>query len=165
MAGDKLIVEVSAAIGHLGEITNDIKQKLSLFGTPQDKRVNHEHVNELSKEGRDIVKKVTGQLQSLANSASQKSAARKLTKDFKAQASIFEQVCASLATAEQSTVEFIRKTSEKSAKKEDLANYSEDQIYAQAQVNVYNEDGMAYIYNSCSTIFQIWRDGKRTSYK
>ncbi|KAF0696212.1 Aste57867_13021 [Aphanomyces stellatus] len=138
--------EVSAAIGNLGTITTAIKDKVALFGSSLDTRANHEQVTELTKDGNDLVQNITAKLQKLVNSAlgADKSAARKLTKDFKAQMSIFEQVCQKAVASESTAVQAIRSTSERidPSKERDLTNYNEDQIYAQAHVNVYNEDDL-----------------------
>ncbi|RHY27023.1 hypothetical protein DYB32_007104 [Aphanomyces invadans] len=139
------VAEVSAAIGNLGNVTNEMKDKVGLFGSPLDTRANHELVTELTKQGRDIVQAATAKLQLLVNSASgaDKSAARKLSKDFKAQLTLFEQVCARAVASESTAVQAIRSTSVRRDTERDLANYNEDQIYTQANVQVYDEDDLA----------------------
>ncbi|OQR86195.1 syntaxin 7-like protein [Achlya hypogyna] len=146
MAEDKAIAEVDAGISKLGRITSDIKTKSSLFNTPQDTRANHDQLNALAKEGHDTVQTISNQIQSLTGAASgaNKSAVRKLSKGFQAQMAAFEAACNLMVESEKTTVAFIRKTSIKQdpSKQSDL-QYNEDQLYAQAQVSVYNEDGCA----------------------
>ncbi|EQC37548.1 hypothetical protein SDRG_05147 [Saprolegnia diclina VS20] len=145
MAADMAVTEVETAITRLGRITSDIKTKTSLFGTPQDTRANHDQLNALAKEGNDSVQMLRKQLQSLssATSTANKSAVRKLSKGFQAQVTAFEQACSSMVASEKSAVELIRRTSTKlDPSAQDGLACNEDQLYAQAQVSVYNEDDL-----------------------
>ncbi|ETV79521.1 hypothetical protein, variant [Aphanomyces astaci] len=138
------VSEVSAAIGDLGNVTNTIKEKVALFGSNLDTRANHEQITELTKQGRDLVQATTAKLQTLVNSASgaDKSASRKLSKDFKVQLTAFEQVCAKTVASESTAVQAIRSTSVRRNTERDLTNYNEDLIYTQASVQVYDEDDL-----------------------
>ncbi|OQS02842.1 hypothetical protein THRCLA_12217 [Thraustotheca clavata] len=146
MADDKAVADVDAGIAKLGRITSGIKQKASLFGTPQDTRANHDQLNELAKEGHDNVQLIGTQIQKLTTSvsAANKSAVRKLTKGFQVQVEAFEKACSAMVEAEKSVVQVIRKTSIKQDPLQHAGfDYNEDQLYAQAQVSVYNEDDLA----------------------
>ncbi|RHY03861.1 hypothetical protein DYB30_013330 [Aphanomyces astaci] len=147
------VSEVSAAIGDLGNVTNTIKEKVALFGSNLDTRANHEQITELTKQGRDLVQATTAKLQALVNSASgaDKSASRKLSKDFKAQLTVFEQVCAKTVASESTAVQAIRSTSVRRNTERDLTNYNEDLIYTQASVQVYDEDGTLSHYLQATT--------------
>ncbi|RQM21891.1 hypothetical protein B5M09_012701 [Aphanomyces astaci] len=147
------VSEVSAAIGDLGNVTNTIKEKVALFGSNLDTRANHEQITELTKQGRDLVQATTAKLQTLVNSASgaDKSASRKLSKDFKVQLTAFEQVCAKTVASESTAVQAIRSTSVRRNTERDLTNYNEDLIYTQASVQVYDEDGILSHYLQATT--------------
>lgn len=152
----KLVGETSKGISSFNQVTRSIAQKMSLFGTPQDSRANHSQLKELTDKGHKLTNKLNRRLQELhkatqgANASpalrARKAQVKKLSGDFKTQLKSFEDTCTRLLEAERFSVDLIRRSSQ-SFRSDDkpagpaFANYSEDQIYAQANVIVYDEDG------------------------
>ncbi|RLN59595.1 hypothetical protein BBJ29_003662 [Phytophthora kernoviae] len=152
----KLVSETSKGISSFNQLTRSIAQKMSLFGTPQDSRSNHNQIKELTEKGNKTVSKINRRLQELNRSAkgpqgrARRTQVNKLSADFKNQVRVYEETCERLLESERQSVEFIRRSSQ-SFKGNDarqtrggaeFANYSEDQIYAQANVVIYDEDDM-----------------------
>ncbi|CAH0475872.1 unnamed protein product [Peronospora belbahrii] len=147
----KLVSETSKGISSFNQLTRSIAQKMSLFGTPQDSRANHAQIKDLTEKGNKIVAKINRRLQELSrgakgpNSRTRRTQVNKLSADFKNQARVFEETCERLMESERQSVEFIRRSSQ-SFKGGDggggFTNYSEDQIYAQANVVIYDEDDL-----------------------
>lgn len=144
-----LVAETSKAIGAFNQATRSISQKLQLFGTAQDSRANHQEVKELSDKGNKLVGKINARLQELSKlcvgpaGRTRKTQVNKLAADFKNQCKAFEDVCSKLVEAEKAAVAHIRRSSS-AVSHEDargLGDYSEDQLYAQANVTSYDEDG------------------------
>jgi syntaxin 12/13 len=148
----KLVQETSKGISSFNQVTRGIAQKMSLFGTPQDSRANHTAVTELTDKGQKLVSRLNKRLQELHKAcqsgdkrAMRKAQVSKLSSDFKAQLKSFEDTCKRLVETERHSVDLIRRSStsfrgQKPAGNE-FSNYSEDQIYAQANVVIYDEDG------------------------
>lgn len=148
----KLIQETSKGISSFNQLTRSMAQKMSLFNTPQDSRANHEALKELADKGNKLVTKINRRLQEL-NKSSQGASARmrktqvaKLSSDFKTQLRAFEETCAKLIESEKQSVDFIRRSSHSfnhndAKTKVEFSNYNEDQIYAQANIIAYDEDG------------------------
>lgn len=148
----KLIQETSKGISSFNQLTRSMAQKMSLFNTPQDSRANHEALKELTDKGNKLVTKINRRLQEL-NKSSQGASARnrktqvaKLSSDFKTQLRAFEETCAKLIESEKQSVDFIRRSSHSfnhndAKAKVEFSNYNEDQIYAQANIIAYDEDG------------------------
>lgn len=146
----KLIQETSKGISSFNQLTRSMAQKMSLFNTPQDSRANHEALKELTDKGNKLVTKINRRLQELNKSSQgarmRKTQVTKLSSDFKNQLRVFEDTCKKLVESEKQSVDLIRRSShsfnhnDQKAKTE-FANYSEDQIYAQANIIAYDEDG------------------------
>lgn len=144
-----LVAETSKAIGAFNQTTRSISQKMGLFGTKQDSRANHQELKELTDKGNKLVSKIKRRLEELGKSLSgpqgrtRRTQVNKLASDFKNQCKQFEDVCQKLVETEKQAVAHIRRSS--SAVRHDdaagLGNYSEDQLYAQANVVSYDEDG------------------------
>lgn len=149
----KLVQETSKGISSFNQVTRGIAQKMSLFGTPQDSRANHTQVTELTDKGHKLVSRLNKRLQELNKAcqsgnkrAMRKAQVSKLSSDFKAQLKSFEDTCKRLVETERHSVDLIRRssTSFKGGQKpagNEFSNYNEDQIYAQANVVIYDEDG------------------------
>jgi syntaxin 12/13 len=153
-----LVQETSKAIGAFNQATRSITQKMSLFGTPQDSRANHQELKELSDKGNKLVTKINRRLQDLTKlctgpaGRTRKTQVNKLASDFKNQCKAFEDVCQRLVEQEKTAVAHIRRSSSL-VRHEDahgLGDYSEDQIYAQANVTSYDEDG------ACCLLRRLW---------
>ncbi|KAI9915269.1 hypothetical protein PsorP6_008140 [Peronosclerospora sorghi] len=153
---NKLVTETSKAISSFSQLTRSIAQKMSLFGTPQDSRGNHVQIKEMTEKGNKIVAKINRRLQELNKSAkgpsgrTRRTQVGKLSADFKNQARVFEETCERLLESERQSVQFIRRSSQSfrggDAKQKhggaEFTNYNEDQIYAQANVVIYDEDDL-----------------------
>ncbi|KAF0719157.1 Aste57867_1247 [Aphanomyces stellatus] len=152
---DKLVAEVSKAVGQLNATLRSIDQKVSLYGTSLDSRSNHEKLKELVEKGNKLVSKIQKRLKLLNNDLQGQSGAvvkmrtttvKKLSGDFKTQLDLFQKSCQSVVATETSAVNHIRRSSESfvHAKQTGMAftNYNEDQLYAQAQITTYDEDDM-----------------------
>ncbi|GMF25541.1 unnamed protein product [Phytophthora fragariaefolia] len=127
---------------------------MSLFGTPQDSRANHAQITELTEKGNKLVAKINRRLQELNRGAKgaggrvRRTQINKLSADFKNQVRVFEETCERLLESERQSVEFIRRSSQsfkggdarQARGGAEFTNYSEDQIYAQANVVIYDED-------------------------
>lgn len=146
----KLIQETSKGISSFNQLTRSMAQKMSLFNTPQDSRANHEALRELSDKGNKLVTKINRRLQELNKASTgarmRKTQVTKLSTDFKNQVRAFEETCNKLVESEKQSVEFIRRSSHSFNHNEqktqpEFANYNEDQIYAQANIIAYDEDG------------------------
>lgn len=150
----KLVQETSKGISSFNQVTRGIAQKMSLFGTPQDSRGNHDQVTELTDKGHKLVGKLNRRLQELgkacqsgASRSMRKAQVNKLSSDFKAQLKSFEDTCTRLVETERHSVDLIRRSStsfrgaQNKPQGQEFSNYSEDQIYAQANVVIYDEDG------------------------
>jgi syntaxin 12/13 len=146
---NKLVQETSKGIASFNQVTRAIAQKMSLFGTQQDSRSNHQQLKELSEKGNKLVAKINRRLQELkkacvgAHARSRKTQVGKLSSDFKNQLKTFEQTCQKLMESEKNSVDLIRRssTSFKHEQKMDFNNYNEDQLYAQANITTYDEEG------------------------
>ncbi|TDH65325.1 hypothetical protein CCR75_000704 [Bremia lactucae] len=152
----KLVTETSKGISNFNQLTRSIAQKMSLFGTPQDSRSNHVHIKELTEKGNKLVAKINRRLQELNRGAkgaagrTRRTQINKLSADYKNQVRVFEETCERLLESERQSVDFIRRSSQsfrggdsrQSRKGVEFTNYSEDQIYAQANVIIYDEDDM-----------------------
>ncbi|KAL3671493.1 hypothetical protein V7S43_003415 [Phytophthora oleae] len=152
----KLVSETSKGISTFNQLTRSIAQKMSLFGTPQDSRANHNQIKELTEKGNKIVAKINRRLQELNRGAkgaagrTRRTQVNKLSADFKNQVRVFEETCERLLESERQSVEFIRRSSQsfkggngrQTRGGAEFTNYSEDQIYAQANVVIYDEDDM-----------------------
>lgn len=152
----KLVSETSKGISSFNQLTRSIAQKMSLFGTPQDSRANHAQIKELTEKGNKIATKINRRLQELSrgakgpNSRTRRTQVSKLSADFKNQTRVFEETCERLLDSERQSVEFIRRSSQSfkggnGRAGAEFTNYSEDQIYAQANVVIYDEDGTVSI--------------------
>ncbi|CEG49146.1 syntaxin 7-like protein [Plasmopara halstedii] len=153
---NKLVTETSKGISSFNQLTRSIAQKMSLFGTPQDSRANHVQIKEITEKGNKLVTKINRRLQELnrgakgASGRTRRTQVNKLSADFKTQVRVFEETCERLLQSERQSVEFIRRSSQSfnSSDKQQsrggaaFTNYSEDQIYAQANVIIYDEDDM-----------------------
>lgn len=152
----KLVTETSKGISTFNQLSRSIAQKMSLFGTPQDSRANHAQIKEITEKGNKLVAKINRRLQELnrgakgASGRTRRTQVNKLSADFKKQVRVFEETCERLLQSERQSVDFIRRSSQ-SFKASDnhqsnggaeFTNYSEDQIYAQANVIIYDEDDM-----------------------
>ncbi|KAG2790523.1 hypothetical protein JG687_00000274 [Phytophthora cactorum] len=152
----KLVTETSKGISTFNQLTRSIAQKMSLFGTPQDSRSNHVQIKELTEKGNKLVAKINRRLQELNRGAkgaagrARRTQVNKLSADFKNQVRVFEETCERLLESERQSVDFIRRSSQsfkggdgrQTRGGAEFTNYSEDQIYAQANVVVYDEDDM-----------------------
>ncbi|RLN88070.1 hypothetical protein BBJ28_00003615 [Nothophytophthora sp. Chile5] len=166
---NKLVLETSKGISSFNQLTRSIAQKMSLFGTPQDSRANHSQLKELTEKGNKVVAKINRRLQELNRGAKGPSARarrtqmNKLSADFKTQVRVFEETCQKLLDSERQSVELIRRSSQsfkggdarQTRGGAEFTNYSEDQIYAQANVIIYDEDGAFYRVNWADDIIQI----------
>ncbi|KAG2848790.1 hypothetical protein PC129_g2561 [Phytophthora cactorum] len=125
----KLVTETSKGISTFNQLTRSIAQKMSLFGTPQDSRSNHVQIKELTEKGNKLVAKINRRLQELNRGAkgaagrARRTQVNKLSADFKNQS-------------------FKGGDGRQTRGGAEFTNYSEDQIYAQANVVVYDEDDM-----------------------
>jgi syntaxin 12/13 len=160
----KLVTETSKGISSFNQLTRSIAQKMSLFGTPQDSRANHAQIKELTEKGNKLVAKINRRLQELNRGAkgpsgrARRTQVNKLSADFKNQVRVFEETCERLLESERQSVEFIRRSSQsfkggdthQTRGGAEFTNYSEDQIYAQANVVVYDEDGAWFIVYRCN---------------
>jgi syntaxin 12/13 len=143
--------DTSNAIKEFHLLTKSMQQKMTLFKTPQDSRVNHQQLKELTEKGNRLVAKINRRLQDLSRACqgslgrSRKAEVNKLSNDFKNQLKAFEATCQQLIENEKLAVAEIRKSSRSFRSDDDkpagLGNYNEDQIYTQAHVQSYNEDG------------------------
>jgi len=160
----KLVQETSKGLSSFNQVTRGIAQKMSLFGTPQDSRANHAQIKELTEKGNKLVAKINRRLQELNRGAkgpsgrARRTQVNKLSADFKNQVRVFEETCERLLESERQSVEFIRRSSQsfkggdthQTRGGAEFTNYSEDQIYAQANVVVYDEDGAWFIVYRCN---------------
>lgn len=155
----QLVTEVSKGIGYFNQLSKSIEQKTQLFGTRQDSRSNHNKINEEVEKGKRVTAKVKKRLKELskagqgvsgAASRSRSTQYRKLANDFRAQLDEFDHICRRVVNSERNAVDHIRRSSVPKQKTDNSMfnynNYSEDQLYAQADVTVYDEDGM-YLSN------------------
>jgi syntaxin 12/13 len=110
-----LVQETSKAVQQFNQVTRSIAQKMTLFGTPQDSRANHQQLTELADHGNKLVAKINRRLQELV-----------------------EAERAAVSNLRQSSLSFRSDDDDKPA---GFDGYNEDQIYAQANVTSYNEDG------------------------
>lgn len=152
----KLVTETSKGISTFNQLSRSIAQKMSLFGTPQDSRANHAQIKEITEKGNKLVAKINRRLQELnrgakgASGRTRRTQVNKLSADFKKQVRVFEETCERLLQSERQSVDFIRRSSQsfkasdnhQSSGGAEFTNYSEDQIYAQANVIIYDEDDM-----------------------
>ncbi|GMF55850.1 unnamed protein product [Phytophthora fragariaefolia] len=147
-----LVQETSKAVGQFNQVTRTIAQKMTLFGTPQDSRANHQQLTELTDRGNKLVAKINRRLQELdkgakaAGGRARKTQVAKLSMDYKNQLKSFEETCQKLLAAERAAVSHLRQSSLSFRSDDDdkpagFDGYNEDQIYAQANVTGYNEDG------------------------
>lgn len=147
-----LVQETSKAVGQFNQVTRTIAQKMTLFGTPQDSRANHQQLTELTDRGNKLVAKINRRLQELdkgakaAGGRARKTQVAKLSTDYKNQLKSFEETCQKLLASERAAVSNLRQSSlsfrsDDNDKPEGFDGYNEDQIYAQANVTSYNEDG------------------------
>ncbi|KAI9907631.1 hypothetical protein PsorP6_004796 [Peronosclerospora sorghi] len=148
-----LVQETSKAVGQFNQVTRTIAQKMTLFGTPQDSRANHQQLTELTISGNKLVSKINRRLQELDKGAkatggrARKTQVTKLSTDYKNQLKSFEETCQKLLAAERAAVLNLRQSSlsfrsEENDKPAGFDGYNEDQIYAQANVTSYSEDDM-----------------------
>lgn len=152
----RLVQETSTAIGSFHQSTRAIMQKMLILGTPQDNRANHQELKELTDKGNQLVTKINKRLQDLykftqsgPQARTRKTQVNKLSTDFKNQCKNFEDTCKKLVEAEKAAIAHIRQSSHSFRRDEsldnnsslELGNYSEDKLYAQANVTTYNEDG------------------------
>ncbi|RLN89683.1 hypothetical protein BBJ28_00004646 [Nothophytophthora sp. Chile5] len=148
-----LVQETSKAVAQFNQVTRTIAQKMSLFGTPQDSRANHQQLTELADRGNKLVGKINRRLQELDKGTkgpggrARKTQVSKLSADYKNQLKSFEETCQKLLTAERAAVDTIRRSSssfrsDDQDKPAGFGDYNEDQLYAQANVVNYNEDGV-----------------------
>uniref|UniRef100_M4BRB4 t-SNARE coiled-coil homology domain-containing protein n=1 Tax=Hyaloperonospora arabidopsidis (strain Emoy2) TaxID=559515 RepID=M4BRB4_HYAAE len=151
---DALVQETSKAVGQFNQVTRTIAQKMTLFGTPQDSRVNHQQLTELTNRGNKLVARINRRLLELneglkgANGRARKMQVAKVSGDYKTQLRSFEETCQRLLAAERAAVSNLRRSSlsfrsEDNDKPAGFDGYNEDQIYAQANVVSYNEDDLA----------------------
>ncbi|KUF91042.1 Peptidyl-prolyl cis-trans isomerase CPR6 [Phytophthora nicotianae] len=108
------------------------------------------------RKGNKLVAKINRRLQELNRGAkgaagrARRTQINKLSADFKNQVRVFEETCERLLDSERQSVEFIRRSSQsfkggdgrQTRGGAEFTNYSEDQIYAQANVIVYDEDDL-----------------------
>ncbi|TMW56539.1 hypothetical protein Poli38472_006549 [Pythium oligandrum] len=168
----KLVQETSKGISSFNQLTRSMAQKLSLFGTPQDSRSNHQQLKELSEKGNKLVTKINRRLQEMNKACTgpqgraRKTQVTKLSSDFKTQVKQFEETCSRLIESERHSVDLIRRSSQSFRRSDEsfnagggggggnkgnqnngngfvLSNYDEDQLYAQANVTYYDEDDLA----------------------
>ncbi|CAH0473790.1 unnamed protein product [Peronospora belbahrii] len=148
-----LVQETSKAVGQFNQVTRTIAQKMTLFGTPQDSRANHQQLTELMDRGYKLVAKINRRLKELdqgmkaASGRARKTQVAKLSMDYKNQLKRFEETCQKLLEAERAAVSNLRRSSlsfrsDDNDKPVGFDGYNEDQIYAQANVTSYNEDDL-----------------------
>ncbi|CAI5708242.1 unnamed protein product [Peronospora destructor] len=122
-----LVQETFKAVGQFNQVTRSIAQKMTLFGTPQDSRANHQQLTDLTDRGNKLVAKINRRLQDLDKGAKdaggrvRKTQVAKLSMDYKNQLKSFEETYDNDMPG-------------------GFGGYNEDQIYAQANVTRYNED-------------------------
>lgn len=152
-----LLQETSKSIASFHQTTRSLTQKLALLGTPQDHRANHQQLTELTDKGNKDVAKINKRLQELTRLCQGSSVARsrrtqvnKLTSDFKKELLVFETTCQKVLEAEKAAVANIRKSSHSFRRGDEpdntLGAYNEDQLYAQANVMAYDEDGRMLLW-------------------
>ncbi|ETI50933.1 hypothetical protein, variant [Phytophthora nicotianae] len=148
-----LVQETSKAVAQFNQVTRNISQKMTLFGTPQDSRANHQQLTELTDRGNKLVAKINRRLQELdkgakaAGGRARRTQVAKLSTDYKNQLKSFEETCQKLLAAERAAVSNLRQSSlsfrsDDDQKPAGFDGYNEDQIYAQANVTSYNEDDL-----------------------
>lgn len=114
----KLAQETSKGISSFNQLTRSMAQKMSLFGTPQDSRANHEALKDLAEKGNKIVSKINKRLLEISKACqgpqarTRKTQVAKLSNDFKAQVKQFEDTCHKLMTSERQSIEHIRRSSQ-----------------------------------------------------
>ncbi|DAZ99980.1 TPA: hypothetical protein N0F65_001984 [Lagenidium giganteum] len=160
---NKLVQETSKGISSFNQLTRSLAQKMSLFGTPQDSRANHQQLKELTDKGNKIVSKINRRLQELNKACTgpharmRKTQVGKLSNDYKTQVRTFEDTCKKLVASEKQAVERIRRSSVSFRRSDsrgggggggggaglDFSNYNEDQLYAQVNVTNYEEEDLA----------------------
>lgn len=153
----RIVAETSTAIGAFHQTTRTLNQKLQVLGTPADTRANHRELKELADKGNALVATVNRRLQQLyalctgPPGRTRKTQVNKLSGDFKREVQAFEDACRRLVDAEKAAIAHIRNSSH-SYRRDDslddgagggleLGGYNEDQLYAQANVTTYDEDG------------------------
>lgn len=167
----KLVQETSKGISSFHQLIRSMQQKISLIGTPQDTRINHQQLKELSEKGNKMVSRINRRLQELNRGTQgtqgrpRKTQVKKLSSDYKTQVELFETTCQKLIVSEQQSVDYIRRSSQSFQQERkqrrgsrernrghssastgsngfQLGDYNEDQLYAQVNITRYDEDGM-----------------------
>lgn len=147
------VQDTSKMIQEFHQATRSIQQKMTLFNTPQDNRVNHQQLKELTDKGKSLVTRINKRLQDLnkacqgATGRTRRTQVNKLSNDYKNQLKSFEETCQKLVENEKAAVANIRRQSssfqhDETNKKANVGGYNEDQIYSQVNVTKYDEDGM-----------------------
>ncbi|TDH72710.1 uncharacterized protein CCR75_003279 [Bremia lactucae] len=150
---NEVVQETSKAVSQFNQVTRTIAQKMTLFGTPQDSRANHQQLTELTDRGNKLASKISRRLQELdkgakaASGRARKTQVAKLSMDYKNQLKSFEETCQKLLAAERAAVSNLRQSSlsfrsDDEQKPAGFDGYNEDQIYAQVNVTSYNEDDL-----------------------
>ncbi|ETW08556.1 hypothetical protein H310_01112 [Aphanomyces invadans] len=151
---DKLVGEVTKALGQLNTTVRAVDQKVSLFGTSLDSQSSHEKLRELLEKGDKLISKIEKRLKMLGDDMKGQSgpvvrtrstAIKKLTADFKTQSDLFKQSSQSAKSANV-TLPSVAKPSgiNQPARPAPggFTNFHEDQLLAQAQVTTYDEDDL-----------------------
>lgn len=140
---DQMIQETSRGISSLNQLLRTMHQKLSLVGTPQDSRSNHQQLTELMDKGNKLIQKLQRRLQELTRgpaARTRKAQISKLTNDLKAQVKRFEEACERLRDVEASEIEELRRSSASSA--HSFHVHDEKRLFDQAQVTNFEEDDL-----------------------
>lgn len=148
------VQDTSKAIQEFHQLTKSMQQKMTLFSTAQDSRVNHQQLKELTEKGNKLVAKINRRLQDLTKACqgpsgrTRKTQVSKLSSDYKNQLKAFEETCEKFIENEKTAVANIRQSShsfrsDDNDKRGGLGDYSEDQLYSQANIQNYNEDDLA----------------------
>lgn len=147
----QLVQEVSKGINYLDQLTMSIEQKSERIGTRNDSRNNHSELMSEIEKGNKAVGKVRRRVKELRDgvkrgesSKSKNTQYKKLASDFRKAMERFERVAEDVVEMEQTAVDQIRRSSVAQPKQQiDYKNYSEEQLYSNAQITSYDEDDLA----------------------
>ncbi|KAF1786195.1 t-SNARE [Phytophthora cactorum] len=131
-----LVQETSKAVGQFNQVTRSIAQKMTLFGTPQDSRANHQQLTELTDRGNKLVAKINRRLQELDKGAKAAGGRARRTQvpsclGLQNQLKSFEETCQKLLAAERAAVSNLRQSS---------LSFRSDDDQKPAGFDGYNED-------------------------
>ncbi|ETV89422.1 hypothetical protein H257_00709 [Aphanomyces astaci] len=150
---DKLVGEVSKALGHLNTTVRAVDQKVSLFGTSLDSHSSHEKLRELLGNGNKLISKIEKRLKALGDDIKGQSGPvvrarsntlKKLSTDFKTQHDLFSQSSQNAKVAHVNLPSAAQPSAINQPRPAPggFTNYHEDQFLAQAQVTTYDEDDL-----------------------